>query len=327
MSFLLAQADFLTTNDLQAGISEETVEEDNLLRLLPFEDIAGFQQVEWNRENSLGSLAAFRSVNEEIAESAPTYSNQTQALSILSTREEIDRFNVETKSAVQNVLATTIATKAKQVMRTFHNEFYYGTALGASSKGFAGLHNLVSSSSPDMVVGAGSGSTGSGLSLLDMDKMMQLVKPGRPDALIMNRTMIRRLSAPYIANIQFNIAKDSFGDVLPDYSGIPIAVTDFITQEETISGGTFSAKTGGVTTSMFAVKFGRGAGTHVGSDRVFNNDGVLGVQGGGMRVFPPHQMEKKSGWSIIVEWYVTVILGSQLSLARVDGITDAAATV
>ena len=60
MSFLLAQADFLTTNDLQAGISEETVEEDNLLRMLPFEDIAGFQQVEWNRENSLGSLASTR---------------------------------------------------------------------------------------------------------------------------------------------------------------------------------------------------------------------------------------------------------------------------
>jgi hypothetical protein len=178
-----------------------------------------------------------------------------------------------------------------------------------------------------MVVAEGSSATGSGLSLQNLDQMHALIKPGRPDALIMNRTMLRRLSAPYIANVQFNITKDSLGDFLPDYSGIPIAVTDFITQTETISGSTFSAKTGGATTSIFAVKFGRGAGTHVGSDRVFNNDGVLGVQGGGMRVFPPHQMEKKSGWSIIVEWYVTVILGSQLSLARIDGITDAAATV
>jgi hypothetical protein len=104
MAFLLAQADFLTRDSLMAGVVEETVEEDTLLDRIMFEDIAGHKQVVWNRENSLGAGAVWREVNEEIAESAPTYSNQTQKLSILSTRVEIDNFEAATKGAVQAVI-------------------------------------------------------------------------------------------------------------------------------------------------------------------------------------------------------------------------------
>ena len=327
MGFLLAQADYLTRDMLLAGVSETTVEEDELLRFLPFEDIQGHKQVAFNRENSLGADGSWREVNDEIAESAPTYTNVTQPLSILSTREEIDHFVVETKDAVQNVLATTVATKYKQMMRAFHDTFYYGTAKGAGSSAFAGLHNLVSTASPDQVVAQGSGSTGAALSLLNLDDMIGRVKPGKPSALLMNRNMLQRLSAPYVTTVHYNVNKDSFGDSIPDYGGIPIVVSDYLTQTETISGDTFSAKTGGVTASICAVRFGSESVVHPGSNSVFNNNGIMGVQGGGLKIRPPHQMEKKSGFSIILDWYVTVIMGAPLSVARIDGLTHAAVTI
>jgi hypothetical protein len=175
-----------------------------------------------------------------------------------------------------------------------------------------------------MTTAQGSGSTGAAGSLQNLDTTINLVKPGRPDVLAMNRNMLQRLSAPYIANVSYNIDKTTFGDKIPDYGGIPIVVSDFLTQTETISGDAFSAKTGGATTSIFPIKWGNDARTLPGTGSVFNNNGVLGVQGGGLTALPPHPMEKKSGFSFIIEWYVTVILGSNLSLARMDGITNAA---
>lgn len=325
MAFQLTDADYLTRDKVMAGISEETVEEDNLFSSIFFEDMGGHKQVNWNRENSLGSDAVFRGINEEIAESAPTYSQQTKTLSRMATRVELDRFLVTTKDAVQNVSMTALATKAKQVWRKFHDTFYYGDN-SADSESFDGLHNIVSTSSPDMVLAAGSGAVGAAGSLASLNNLITLVKPGRPDQLLMNRAMLRRLSAPYISNVQYNLDKNTFGDFIQAYAQIPISVTDFLTQTETIATATFSAKTGGATTSIFAIKWGRDARALPGTGAVFNNNGILGVQDGGITALPPHPMEKKAGWSFIIEWYVTLIQGSTLSLARYDGLTDAAFT-
>lgn len=326
MAFLLAQADNLTHDMIIPGVAEQTVEEDPLLNYIPWVSSNGYKQVAWNRENSLGSESQWIEVNDEIQESAPTYSQQTTTLSILADRVEIDEFLVETKDAVQNVLQAVIASKAKQMMRKFHDTFYYGTAKGASSSAFAGLHNQVSTASPDMVRNAGSGATGGAGSLATLNATITDIKPGKPDHLLVNRTILRRLSAPYISNVQYNIGPQNFGVFLEAYSGIPLVVTDYLTQTETIASGTYSAKTGGSTTSMFAVKWGRDARTIPGTAQVFNNNGILGIQAGDMKIADPHPLEKKLGFSIKLKWYCTVILGSTLSLARYDGLTDAAWT-
>ena len=86
MALPLAQADLLTIDALMAGIVEETVEEDALLSNLPFETISGYKQVSWNRESTLGAESQYIQPNEEIGESSPTFSNQTQTLSILADR-------------------------------------------------------------------------------------------------------------------------------------------------------------------------------------------------------------------------------------------------
>ena len=308
------------------GIVEETVEEDPLLNFLPFETVSGVQVV-WNREDSLGSESQFINPNDEIQESAPTYSKQTQTLSILADRIELDEFLVQTKSNLQAVEPTAMASKAKQMMRKFHRTFYYGVASGASSAAFAGLHNLVSTTGPDMTTAGGSGSTGAAGALGALNSTLALIKPGKPSVLAMNRQMLRRLSAPYIANVQYNIGPNDFGVLLQAYAGIPIMVTDWITMVETIASAAFSAETGGATTTIFAIKFGKDARAIPNTGNVFNNNGILGIQNGSMKIGQRVELEKKLGFTRKLRWFVSVILGSKLSLARYDGLTDAAWTV
>lgn len=323
MAATLTEVNKLSRNMLMAGVAEETVEEDTLLDFMMFDDLMGHTQVNWNRENSLGSDAVFRGINEEIAESAPTYSNQSATLKRLSTRIELDNFLMQTKNAVQDVTGTQLATKAKAMWRKFHSTFYYGDD-SADPESFDGLHNLVTSG---QTVNEGSGSTGGALALANLDTMINRVKPGKPDILAMNRNMVNRLSAPYLEAVHYNIDRTNFGSKLPAYADIPIVLTDWLTQTETIASGTYDAETGGATTSIFAVRFGKEARVIEGTGNVFNNNGVLGIQSGDMRVGAPVRMEKKDGISVILSWYVTVILGSTLSLARIDGITNAAVTV
>ena len=305
-----------------AGIVEETVEEDGLLGILPFEDLSGFKQVAWNRESTLPAESQYIAVNEEIQESAPTWSNQTQTLKILADRIEIDKFLSTTKDGIQSVVASAVASKGKQMLRKFHDTFYYGSNTSNGNE-FDGLHSLLASA---MTIEQGSGSSGAAGTLTELTQLITTIKPGKADALLMNRNMWRRLSVPYIGNVIYNIDKSTIGDMVPDYGGIPINVTDWITQTETVSGGSFSAKLGGATSTIFAVKMGRDARSVPGTNGIFNNNGLLGIQSGGLEMGVPHPLEKKLGFSIQLSWFHTMILGSTLSLAGYTGLTDAALT-
>ena len=323
MALPLAQADFLTHDQIMAGIVEETVEEDALFNYLPFEDLNGYKQVAWNRESTLPAESQYIGVNEEVAESTPTWSQQTDTLKILADRIEIDNFIASTKDAVQSIVAAAVASKGKQMMRKFHDTFYYGDA-SVNANQFSGLHTLLAAAN---TIEQGSGSSGAAGTLTELTQLATTIKPGSADALFMNRNMQRRLSVPYIANVQYNIDKSSIGDLVPDYAGIPIVVTDWLTMTEAVASWSFTTKLGGATTSIFAVKFGRDARVVPGTNGVYNNNGILGLQSGGMQIGPPHPLERKLGFSIQLHWYHTLILGSTLSLAAYTGLTDAALTV
>ena len=325
MSLTLASADQLTHDLIFAGIVEETVEEDPLLSLLPFETVTGFKQVAYNRENNLGAESQYIGIDDTIDESTPTWTQVTETLKILADRMEIDRFLAETKNAVQNIEAAALAGKGKQMMRKFHDKFYYGDQTSNAHE-INGLHSSTILSSGQTIEN-GSSATGAAGTLTELTQLVTTVKPGRPDVLFCNRNMLRRFSSPYISNVQYNVNKDTIGDLLSDFAGIPLAITDYITMTEAISGGSFSTRTGGATTTMFAVKFGRGSRVVPGTNGVFNVDGVLGIQAGPMNVGMPQELVNKLGHSRKLWWYHDVIIGSTLSIAAYTGLTDAALTI
>jgi hypothetical protein len=101
-----------------------------------------------------------------------------------------------------------------------------------------------------------------------------------------------------------------FGRRVTFYDGIPLLVSDFLSDVETIASGRFSAKTGGATTSMFAFRFGE--------------DGVAGLTNGGVSVVDIGELETKDAFRYRIRWYVGLAFFHALAFARLDGITSAA---
>ena len=162
----------------------------------------------------------------------------------------------------------------------------------------------------------GSGATGSALNMSKLDQAIDLVKPGRPQALIMNKTMARLIRAYYRgAGASFHMERGEDGKLMALYGGVPILVNDWIVETETIASSIYSAKTGGATTSIFVAKFGE------------DEKGVTGLQNGTIQKEDIGKLETKDAKRWRLKWYCGLALFVTLALARIDGIDPTAAVV
>jgi hypothetical protein len=78
---------------------------------------------------------------------------------------------------------------------------------------------------------------------------------------------------------------------------------------ETIASGAYSAKTGGTSTAIFAVKVGEGR--------------LAGLSNGGIQVENVGPLETKDARRWRCKWYVGLALFSTLAIACLDGISSA----
>ena len=78
---------------------------------------------------------------------------------------------------------------------------------------------------------------------------------------------------------------------------------------ETIASGEFDAKTGGASSSIFALKVGEGR--------------LAGLTNGGIQVEEVGALETKDARRWRCKWYVSLALFSTLALARLDGVSSA----
>ncbi len=240
------------------------------------------------------------------SESTPTFTQVSATLKILGGDADVDQYVSTTRSNVQDIEAAVLELKAKAVAHEFEDEFVYGdTAVDA--KGFDGLHTVVPAGQQ---VNQGTGTTPAALSLKKLDEMIDLVKPGKPDALLMTRRTRRGISAyagALTSPVQFESA--GFGQRVMFYDGIPVLESDFMVDTETLAAGTFSAKTGGASSSVFAVRVGEGR--------------LAGLTNGGIQVEEVGALETKDARRWRCKWYVSLALFSTLALARLDGISSA----
>jgi hypothetical protein len=227
-------------------------------------------------------------------------------LKILGGDADVDRYIATTRSNVQDIEAAVLELKAKAVAHEFEDEFLYGDTAG-DPKGFDGLHKLCPAGQQ---VHQGSGATPAALSLKKLDETIDLVKPGKPDFLLVSRRTRRGISA-YARALTSPVSYEpgEFGQRTTFYDGIPMLTSDFLTDTETIASGAFAAKTGGASSSVFAVKVGEGL--------------LAGLTNGGVQVEDVGQLETKDARRWRCKWYVGLALFSTLSLARLDGISSA----
>ncbi|HEY7466533.1 MAG TPA: phage major capsid protein [Dehalococcoidia bacterium] len=304
MALTLAEAAKLSNDVVLQGVIETVVKESRVLDVLPFIEMSG-NALTYNRENAMAT-AAFFDVGDSWSESTPTFTQVQATLKILGGDADVDQYIATTRSNVQDIEAAVLELKAKAVAHEFEDEFIYGdTAVDA--KGFDGLHKLTPAGQQ---VHQGSGSTAAALSLKKLDETIDLVKPGKPDFLVMTRRTRRGISAfarSLTSPVQFESA--GFGQRVMFYDGIPVIDSDFLVDTETIASGTFSAKTGGASTSIFAVKTGEGR--------------LSGLTNGGIQVEEVGKLETKDARRWRCKWYVSLALFSTLALARIDGISSA----
>ncbi len=305
MAMILAEAAKLSNDILLRGVIETIITSSQLLQHLPFIDIVG-NGLTYNREKTLPT-AGFYAVGDTWVESTPTFTQHTATLSILGGDADVDEFLRQTRSNIQNLKSIVTELKSKAVSRKFDDTFVYGsTALDA--KAFNGLHLMVGT---NQKVHAGSGTTPSAGSIRALKELTRMVLPGEADFLIMRRVTLDNLSDYAERNYSpIKFVPGDFGKPVGLFKGIPILTSDWILQTEAISGGDYSAKTGGTGTSIFACKFGEGS--------------LVGCQNGGIVTKDLGDLETKDATRTRLKWYCSAALFSELALARYDGITDAA---
>jgi hypothetical protein len=296
LALTLVEASKLSNDTLLAGVIETIAQESPVLQRLPFIEIVG-NGLTYNRENAAPS-ADFYDVGDDWDESTPTFTQATATLKILGGDADIDNFLKSTRSNIQDLEAAVVQLKARAVQSLFDNTFVNGDD-GSDPKSFDGIDVLCSGG---QVVSMGT--NGGTLTLAKLDELVDTVRGGKPDLLLMSRRSRRTLNEIARASGGFLEAdRDEFGQMLQFYDGIPIGICDFIDDAQTVG-------TSDDCSTIFAMQFGEGA--------------LSGLTApGGLTVERVGSLETKDASRIRVKWYAGLALFNTVKLAKLTGVRAA----
>lgn len=292
MALLLAEAAKLSNDIVLQGVIETIVKDSPILQRMPFIDVNG-NAVTYNREN-VAATAAWRAVGDVWTEDAPTFTQISTSLNILGGDADVDQYLATTRSNVQDIEAAVLELKAKAVSQQFETDFISGSGVAPAINGI--VNQVVAGQIVDI------GANGGPLTLPLLDQLIDTVKPGRPDILLMSKRSRRALTALVRASGAFmETRQDAFGGFQEFYAGIPVGVSDY--QPDTEVRGTSTNAS-----SIYAIQFGEGR--------------VAGLQGaGGLQVERVGALETKDAVRWRVKWYVNIAIFSDLAIARLRGVT------
>jgi hypothetical protein len=296
MALTLAEASKLSNDVLLQGVIETIVKDSPVLQALPFIEIVG-NGLTYNRENA-APTAAFYAVGDAWSEDTPTFTQVTATLSILGGDADVDNFLAATRSNIQDLEAAVIQLKAKAVQHKFEDTFVNGDA-GADPKSFNGLDELATGAQALSM-----GVNGATLTLEKLDELIDAVRGGKPDLLLMSRRSRRKLTALSRASGSGLVVADrnEFGQMVQYYDGVPIGVSDWISDAQTVGSSSDCS-------TIHAFQVGEGA--------------LVGLSGpGGLQVERVGSLETKDATRTRVKWYVSLALFNALKLAKLTGVRD-----
>jgi hypothetical protein len=306
MALTLTEASKLSNDMLLQGVVETIVKDSPILQQMPFIEIVG-NGLTYNQEKTLPNVD-FYDVGDTWVESAPTFEQITANLKIMGGDADVDNFLKTTRSNIQDLEAAVVELKAKAVKDKFEEIFIYGDAI-ASPKQFDGLRKLIDTESAgDQLVAMGA--TGATLTHAKLDELIDAVKGGKPDMLIMSRRSRRKLNALVrAAGGMMETDRDKWGNFIQFWDGIPIGVNDWVLDTHTVSGSVETDTTGGDCSTIYAVQFGEWA--------------LCGLTSPGqLTVEPLGSMESKDATRTRVKWYVSLALFSSVKAAALIGVKD-----
>lgn len=293
MALTLVEASKLSNDTLLAGVIETIAQESPILQRLPFIEIVG-NGLTYNREN-VPPTANFYDVGDDWAESTPTFTQAPATLRILGGDADIDNFLKATRSNLQDLEAAIVQLKARAVQALFDDTFINGDAT-ANPRSFDGIDRLC-----DAAQVVSMGPNGGTLTLEKLDELIDRVRGGKPDLLLMSRRTRRTLNEIARAAGGFLEAdRDEFGRMVQYYDGIPIGLNDYIADDQSL--GTSSD-----CSTIYAMQFGEG--------------GLVGLTApGGLTVERVGSLETKDASRIRVKWYAGLALFNSVKLAKLVGV-------
>ena len=293
MALTLAEAAKLSNDILLTGVIETVIQDSPVLQVLPFIEIVG-NGLTYNRENA-AATAAFYDVGDSWTESTPTFTQITATLKILGGDADIDNFLMATRSNLQDLEAAVVQLKARALQRKFEDTFVNGDT-SVDAKSFDGVDKLTTSGQTVSM-----GVNGATLTLAKLDELVDTIKGGKPQLLLMSKRSRRTLnSLARSAGAFLETDRNEFGQMVQFYDGIPIGVSDYVSDAKTV--GTSSD-----CSTIYAMQVGEGA--------------LAGLTApGGLAVERVGSLESKDATRSRVKWYVSLALFNTLKLARLIGV-------
>jgi len=306
MALTLAEAAKLSNDILLQGVVETIVKDSPILQQLPFIEIVG-NGLTYNQEKTLPSID-FYDVGDTWTESTPTFEQKTANLKIMGGDADVDNFLKATRSNIQDLEAAIIELKTKALRRKFEEIFIYGDST-TNAKQFDGLLKLIdTATASDQVIAMGA--TGATLTLAKLDELIDTVKGGKPDVLLMSRRSRRKINALVrAAGGMMETDRDNWGNFIQLWDGIPIGVSDWILDTHVLTDSMETATAGGTCSTIYTTQFGEG--------------GLCGLTSPGhLQVEPIGSLETKDASRTRIKWYVSLALFSTIKAAALIGVQD-----
>ena len=293
MALTLTEASKLSNDTLLSGVIETMAAESPVLQRLPFIEVLG-NGLSYNREQTAPS-AGFYGVGDTWSESTPTFTQVQATLRILGGDADIDNFLKSTRSNLQDLEAAIVQLKARAVQDLFDSTFISGDE-STDAESFDGVDRLTAAGQEVSL-----GTDGGQLTLAALDELIDRIRGGKPDLLLMSRRSRRKLNELARTTGTFLEAdRDAFGNMLQFYDGIPIGINDHISDEQSV-GSSDDCST------IYAMQFGEGA--------------LAGLTApGGLTVERVGSLETKDASRIRVKWYAGLALFNTTKLAKLVGV-------
>jgi HK97 family phage major capsid protein len=299
MPLLAVEAEKLSIEDRQRGIIEEIIDRDEFFSLVPFAQTIDMTY-SYVREKTAAEGEWF-SAYEELEESASTFEPVTVTLKRLAGQVDIDNFQIEVQSNLNDQVAIQLAQKAKGMGRQFRNAIINGDS-AVNAKTFDGLKKLTPAAQTMFA-----GVDGGAVSFSQLDELKDMVKLGC-DAFMMRQGTwrgIRELNRAMGGNMAEHNMYANFGFPVRTFDGVPVIINDYITDNETRGSSS-------VTTSIYALRLNEVDGFH----------GLFGGPSAGFRMEEPGLLHNKDATRWRIKWYAAAALKATHAVARLGGITN-----
>jgi len=306
MALTLDEASRLSTDMLLQGVVETIIKDSPILQRLPFIEIVG-NGLTYNQEKSLPTID-FYDVGDIWAESTPTFEQKTANLRIMGGDADVDNFLKATRSNLQDLEAAVIELKAKALRMKFEETFIYGDS-ATNPNQFDGIRKLIdTTAASDRVIAMGA--TGATLTLDKLDELIDAVKGGKPDVLLMSRRSRRKINALVrAAGAMVDSDRDKWGNFVQLWDGIPIGVNDWTLDTHVVTDSVETATTDGDCSTIYALQFGEGA--------------LCGLTSPGhLQAEHIGSLESKDASRTRIKWYVSLALFSSVKTAALIGVKD-----